>query len=143
MTDNNDHPVYRGDFLQGKGGTCDCTVSCDIAGAEFPEFYHATWSTASKVHICDECGLPIFPGTQYHRSRGKWDGHFETHKVCPVCVEIQSTFFPSGHVLGEMYDELHNYVDDTDGEIPENCLRDLSADARNRVLDIIEKRWAI
>ncbi len=139
MTDNDDHPVYRGDFL---GGTCDCNASYN-PDAEMPVFYKTSRPIARKNHICCECGQTILPGTSYLCIRGKWEGNFETYKLCPVCTEIQNTFFFYGHALGEMYNDLQNYVEYIDGQIPEDCLCDLSDPARSRVLEIIDQFFDI
>ena len=82
--------------------SCCCSVDVDI----FAEVYMARKPTARKTHVCCECGESILPGEEYEQVTGKWDGYWETHKTCRLCLRIRNDLFPCGWYFGMMREEI-------------------------------------
>lgn len=61
---------------------------CDCSDYEMPEFYNESTHTAKKPHTCCQCGLQIAPGQKYVKTAGKWDGRFESYKICQECDQL-------------------------------------------------------
>lgn len=84
---------------------CDC---------EPAEFYHQAQPVARKAHRCDECGAAINVGDRYQRFSGKWDGHFDSFRLCLGCVEVfDEVRADSGCCvgIGELREMLAEYPD--------------------------------
>lgn len=54
---------------------------------ELPELYDERYVKARKKHTCCECKHPIFPGEEYQKVKGLWDGEFATFKTCSCCAK--------------------------------------------------------
>jgi len=59
------------------------------------EFFREEILTARKEHRCIECRGGIYPGQQYERVVGKWEGYFSTVKTCMICAKIRDTYCDS------------------------------------------------
>jgi hypothetical protein len=66
--------------------TLDCYCDYDD---DPPDFYSRRIVTAKTRHECYECGGIILPGEQYEYTSGKWDGQFDTFKICERCHDIR------------------------------------------------------
>lgn len=54
-----------------------------------PEFFSRRVISAKKQHKCYECGGPILPGEKYEYAAGRWEGYFDTFKICERCHDIR------------------------------------------------------
>lgn len=91
----------------------DCGVCIGGFGdGEAPEFYESSTPKARKEHECDECRRTIHVGEKYRYIAGKWDGDFETFKICLLCEEIRRSFkcddgvTPIGYLMEDMNEAL-------------------------------------
>ncbi len=95
--------------------------------SECPDFYTVTHHVAKKPHRCHECKGIIAPLDVYERTAGKWDGRFETFKVCGHCetardwllneTEWTEAFFIDDGIdfcFGELRQHLKDYGSDGD-----------------------------
>ena len=96
---------------------------------------------ARKDHKCNECGCLIPSGDQYLTYVGVFEGKFFIHKTCMDCKSIRDVFFSDGFIFEMLWENLHEYIDESNGEIPENCIAELTPKARNKVCELIEKTW--
>lgn len=117
---------------------CAC-VAVDVD--HFPEFFEANTRTAVKKHKCSECRRIIEAGERYEHVAGKWEGCFETFKMCSDCLSIRSSFFCEGYSFGGMLEELGEHIDCMNGEISGDCIKPLTPRARAIVCDMIERVW--
>jgi len=118
---------------------CSCTVyvgDCDNA-----DFHSETSPVAKKIHTCSECNRIIHVGEKYSREFGIWDGRAETFKICHDCLSIRDQFFKEGWFYGQIIEDLNNYIVEVNGDIPSNCLIELTKPARDNICDMIEKYW--
>jgi len=65
-----------------------------------PDCYEHNTPNARKPHNCCECRATIYEGDDYHRFRGKWEGRWETYKVCKPCWSLRE------RLASELYDPL-------------------------------------
>jgi hypothetical protein len=93
--------------------TCVC-----IDDYDGPEVYSSTMRKAKKEHICGECRKPIKVGETYEYVTGLWDGRWDWHKTCRICVAIRDDFMECGWIFGQLWEDLRNiygdYPDDED-----------------------------
>jgi len=118
---------------------CSCVYVGDTDDAR--DFYQEESPKARVPHICGECGVTIQPGERYRKCVGKWDGRFETYKMCSVCQEILDAFFCDGFFFGQLHDDLRGHILDMGGEIKGACLAALSPRARETICEMIEEYW--
>lgn len=93
---------------------------CDF---EPPQFYVRETRFAKKEHRCSECGRAIDPGEHYEHVRGKWDGHMDTYKTCPRCLELKNwvvahvpcACLPHGNLVDEAIETARNYSHEDPG----------------------------
>ena len=52
---------------------------------DYPTFYSEDERTCRKPRKCSECRRAIAPGERYVYISGKWDGDFNTFRVCAHC----------------------------------------------------------
>jgi len=71
--------------------------SCNSSG---PDFYSETVVTAAKPFSCEECSRHVLSGEVYIRASGKWDGEFDSFKLCRRCVAMMT----SAIRIGSKYD---------------------------------------
>jgi len=119
--------------------SCACVyVDVDCDG---PELYTVTKPRARKPHKCGECGREIKLSEKYENVVGLWGGRFNIHKTCSVCLDIRSVFFCEGWFFGEVLEYLEEHIREMHGHISEDCLAELTAEAREMVSEIIEEYW--
>lgn len=78
---------------------------CDYNG---PEVYTESEPKAIKDHKCCECHGVIKKGETYHFIKGKWDGDWESFKMCGDCKSIWCQF-NCGCIVE--YGGLYEFVD--------------------------------
>jgi len=117
----------------------ECSCSIDIDSCEDIAIFQRTTSPkAHKKHVCFECKRTISIGEEYERSEGLWDGSFNTYKTCSDCLSLRSKFFSTGWYHGSLWDDFYEYVNSCEGDIPENCLLELTPIAKGKACDIME-----
>lgn len=104
-----------------------------------PEFYNSRIVTAKKIHKCGECNKDINPGSKYEYVVGTWEGDFDTHKTCNVCLELRETFFCDGWTFGEIHEHLWNHIQEMDGDLGKDCFCSLSFKAKIIVWEMIAR----
>lgn len=57
------------------------------------EFYTESEHKARKPHKCDVCDKTIYPGSEYVRQTGKYDGDFFTRAWHKDCSEVMNYYF--------------------------------------------------
>lgn len=117
---------------------CAC-VAVDIDN--YPEFFEEKTRKAVKPNKCSECRRVIEPGERYEHVAGKWDGHFETFKMCSDCLSIRKSFFCEGFSFGGMLEELGEHINYMNGEVSGDCIKPLTPRAREIVCEMIEREW--
>lgn len=74
-------------------GYCEVDFEGDSDDAEPCEFFTSDTVKASrKAHACDECGGVIAKGESYHRKAYRFEGKFQTERVCVACREVAGEF---------------------------------------------------
>lgn len=97
--------------------------------------------TARKRHFCTKCGCRIAPGTIYLYSFWISDGNWYVDKICPDCEQLINVFF-DGYCPVDNLDKLvAEYLYETKGRIPENCLSKLTQRNHDWVFKLIEQSW--
>ena len=117
---------------------CAC-VYVDVD--QYPEFFEEKKRKAIKQHKCSECRRMIDLGEIYSYIVGKWEGHFDTFKMCTDCLSIRESFFCEGFSFGGMMESLGEHIDSSNGEISGDCIKNLTPKARDIVCDMIERTW--
>jgi hypothetical protein len=117
---------------------CSCAVdTCDEY--EPVEMLKMVTRVARKTHKCGECKKPIVSGDLYEHTSYKFDGRFWIDKTCRDCLSARRKFYPrGGYCVGDLWGEIRDHVSNIGGEVPEDCLADMTTTARNKVCDIIE-----
>jgi len=119
--------------------SCSCVyVNVDGDG---PEFYSHFERRARKEHVCSECGRVIQKGETYRVETGRWEGRFDTYKICRDCVSIRDSFFCEGYSYTMVLEDLREHIQEVGGEISEDCLAGLTPGAREVVCGMIEEVW--
>ncbi len=117
---------------------CSCQIECE---ADEPcTLLRQKVVAARKEHACDECRKPILPKAQYQYDVYVAEGEVFTHKTCMDCKSLIDVFF-CGWSLGSVLDDVEQMVIDQYGNVPENCIVELTPDARAWVCELIEKEW--
>lgn len=117
---------------------CSCNVASDVDECGLT-FIEETLRCARKQHRCFECGRTISPKEVYEHARGMWDGSFSTYKTCIDCYSIRRAMFKNGWVYGWMWNDIHSFLEESG--LSEDCLITLTATARGKVCELIEKTW--
>lgn len=118
---------------------CSCVYVGD--GGDHAEFSTVKIQTARKTHICSDCGEAIIPSENYEYVSGLWNGDFQVYKTCGICLELRRVFFCEGWICGEIRQFLWDHVCEMRGQISEDCILELSQDARDVVFKMIEDIW--
>ena len=77
------------------------------------EFYVEFEHKARKMHKCEVCNKTIYPGTEYVRQTGKFDGEFFTrawHKDCSKVMRYHFDFLSCGDEFD--YDDVYYDLQD-------------------------------
>ena len=117
---------------------CSC-VYCDVDS--FCELLHTETRKARKQHKCYECNNIIEVGYSYLCETTMFEGKFEEIKTCSVCRELRNVFFCEGFYYGQVIEYLKEHIWESNGEISESCIAELSPKAREVVCEMIEHCW--
>lgn len=113
-----------------------CVWEGDCNGG--PTFFHSATVKARKSCRCVECHSEIPVGSRYRMDRGKWDGKFDTVRMCLACDELGGVFICNGSwMYGEMLDNIHEGIQEM-GDVNLGCIDGLSAEARERLFEIMD-----
>ena len=115
------------------------TVSVDIDS--YSTNLSQSHPKARKDHRCGECRKTIVRGEVYLREVNIHDGRVITDKTCQDCVSIRNEFFREGYWYGQVIELLDEHVQESRGDISENCLVALTPGAREKVCGMIEGYW--
>jgi len=99
------------------------------------------FSIARKEHKCDECRRTIKIGEEYRYETFVCQGNFEVHKTCKDCNSIRKEMFCDTFYYGCILDEVQEYVQDVKGDVGEDCLVELTVEARAMLCEMIENVW--
>ena len=116
----------------------ECSCNIGVEADEIPELFSHKIRKAKKKYSCVECHSTILPGQEYEAMTGKWFGKFETYRTCKDCVSVRKNFFKDGFIIGDLWDNFFEYLDD---EVPESCIANLIPTARAKVCEAIEEVW--
>jgi len=116
---------------------CSCVAGTDCYGSD--GFRCDITRTARKSHKCHECHGLIAERQQYEVSTGLFDGDILRFKTCSVCVEIRNAFFCEGFLYGEIRHDLREHIRAMDGVISEACTANLSDEAFDVVVGMVEE----
>jgi hypothetical protein len=123
-------------------GSIEMSCSCIYAWAGEPgSLNSARFYKARKEHKCTECHRVISPGEEYEYTFGVWDGEPGIYKTCSDCLSVRDTFFCKGWVYSQVWEDVHQHLLDTEGQIESECLLSLTSTAREWVIDWIDKLW--
>ena len=117
---------------------CSCIY---IDSFDYSSFYREELPTARKMHMCSECGRDINKGENYKKEVGLWQDGFVTFKTCIDCLSIRDEFFCGGWNFGSVLVDLEEYIKEAHGKISEDCIINLTDNARYKVFDMIEEGW--
>jgi len=119
---------------------CSC-VYVGFDTYDTPEFHKAIIRKAIKEHKCCECNRIISIGEKYENVSGSWDGHFSTYKTCEDCLSIRNELFCEGWFYEQIFEYLHEYLNECNGEVPAECLLSLTPNAMTKVCGMIDEIW--
>jgi len=117
----------------------ECSCVFDAGINDCAEILSDKTVKSKSIHICHECGKKIIPGEQYRMESTVYEGEFETYKTCLDCNSIREWLVCSFY-YGKILDDIRNEI--YDGmTISEDCLSELTPNARGTICLMIEKRW--
>lgn len=117
---------------------CSCTVA-NYGGDYYHEMINVRIPVARKQHECVECRKTIEPGEKYEYLVQVYGGDFQTYKTCLDCRQVVDIFFSDGGTFGRVWPDLRQSIIDSEGEIPEDCIKKLSPVNLEKVCAIIEE----
>jgi len=97
--------------------------------------------SAKTFHKCLECGRTILKGESYYYACGVWENKFHAYKTCVDCESVIRSFFCSGYLIGNIWDDLRTHIWETNGEVSEDCIVPLTVSALYKVCELIENTW--
>ena len=118
---------------------CACVYVEDCYDAL--EFFSKTMRRARKEHKCCECRRMILPAEEYEHVSGKWEGQVETYKTCQDCLSIRREFFCEGFFYEQMFEYLHEHLNEIYGQVSSDCLLALTPAAMTKVCGMIDRLW--
>ena len=118
---------------------CSCIYVDDYDTADF---HKSVKRKAIKEHKCCECGRTIERGEIYEYVSAKYDGRIDTFKTCLDCLSIRDVFFCNGWLYEGMKEALWEHLLEMSfGEIPEDCIAELTPGGQALVCGMIEEIW--
>ena len=118
---------------------CATINQCDSYDGSWG-FYRKSTVKARKLHRCQECRRLIFPGEKYEYVVGSWEGEFEPHKTCTDCVSVRDELFET-YYYGGIREGLHEMIRESDGDVNQTCLANMTKGGRDMVCQMIEDYW--
>lgn len=85
---------------------CYCHYDGDF---EPSDIYKSYERKANRVHTCCECHNQIKNGDIYFRVDSLISGEWSHYKVCKICHQIALDYFPCGHCLTYLRDEMYEH----------------------------------
>lgn len=119
---------------------CACVY---VGGYDGPNLYWVKMRIARKPNTCIECERTIEPGEKYEHDQSRYEDWWSSHVTCLDCKSIRDSFFCDGWLFGSMLDNLHEHIENMNGEIASECIVPLTPRAREMVCEMIEKAWEI
>ncbi len=104
-------------------------------------FIDARTPKAQKLHSCDECHRLIQKGEVYRRDIMKFGSKLFHHKYCEDCLSLREVFFSSGWIYGRLWEQMSDFIGDTDGNISTHQILSVTKLARERILDSMQEMW--
>ena len=117
---------------------CSC-VYVDVDN--YADLHEAKTRKARKEHKCNECGRTIGIRENYEHVSGLWDGRFSHYKTCMDCLSLRNEFFCEGWNYEMVHEDLTEYIQEAQGQIPEDCILRLTPGAQATVFEKIEAVW--
>lgn len=96
---------------------------------------------ARKDHKCRECGRSIKAGEKYNYTSYLFDGKWCVEKDCSDCQSAIDKFFPRGG-FADLWLDIAEEINNSEGEIPESCIADLTPMARERLCDMMDEYFS-
>jgi hypothetical protein len=121
---------------------CSCEVDTYDDDCEPVQMYSERMVRSRKDHKCGECRtVSIHRGDVYKYATYLFDGKWEEHKICQMCIDTAKHFFSGGsYPFGTLWDELGDYLNDNwRKDLPSDCISQLPPAARDRVCDILQE----
>lgn len=121
---------------------CSCNIpSYGYSDADFVDVYESEIRRSRKGHTCCECRQFIGLAEEYEHTFVVYDGEPHSYKTCLHCKEARDAFFDRDWIFERVWEDITDYIDAVRGDITEDCLSELSALVREKILAIIEKVW--
>ena len=111
---------------------CNCSIDVD---AYLEDDYHDEMKTSDEVKKCCECHKDISPGDSYEKTTVSC----YSYRTCSSCLSVRE-WFETWH-FEYIWDDVYDYIQGCQGDIPESCIAALSPMARERVCKMIESEW--
>ena len=119
---------------------CPCEIDVDIDYG-LSESLADEKRKAQKPHKCNECGGDICPGDTYAYYKGIYEGDIFTNKTCLDCLSIRETFFAGYYYFGQILEDFHEFINETQGQIAEDCIAGLTSKSQDMVCAAIDNIW--
>lgn len=91
---------------------------------------------------CSECNRQLDYEEKHQRSiyfSILYKSKIKIYRICDNCSSITDNLFFNGWIMGTVFDEIGNYLDE--GEIQEKCISRLTPRAREEICKLIENTW--
>jgi len=119
---------------------CSCEIETYNDDYDPVQLFNRKTRKARKTHKCSACHREILRGEEYEFWSYLFEGKFWEDKICNDCMSASYIFFPgSGFCPQELWGEIKNFIDNSCGEIPEDCIVKLTPLARVKVCDLIQQ----
>lgn len=118
-------------------GDCNVCIGGDGDG-EYCTVSDSKMVKARKPHECFECSKKIQPGETYERISQLYEGEWNRMSVCLICSEISIALSCDGRILGNMWEEIRDYVFPN---MTTGCLAKLKTVAAKQYLVEKWKEW--
>ncbi len=118
----------------------DCSCDASAIGCDsVVTLYQKYDRRALKYHRCNECRRAIKKNETYTIEKFRDDERFHTYKTCNDCQSVRQVFFSKGYYFEALWADMGSFIHDAKGQIPEDCIAQLTPAARNKVCDLIEE----
>ena len=121
---------------------CSC-ISVDIDDYDDDLHYTKTKEVISpKEYKCNECRVIIPANSKMEiivqGFATKKGSKYEFHRTCPDCFSMRDKLFCDFY-LGMIWDTLWEEIIETDGDISQSKIAEMTTTARNKVCDMIDE----
>ncbi len=120
---------------------CSCEIEYYDSDCGSITLHNSKTVTARQEHKCGECHRVIPIKEKYEYVTYNFEGKFWKEKTCSDCLSARKQFYPSGggFMFGGIWEEINEFVNDCQGDIPEDCIVELTPISRARLCDLVEK----